>query len=428
MVRRHSHSRGFSGQLLVVFALAIPAFAAAAERQVRKPSLLLITLDTTRADHLGCYGNKSAKTPTLDAIAAGGALFEQAHTHVPLTLPSHAVLLSGQLPSTLNLRVNGLRMRDGVDTLATHLTARGYVTAAVVGAVILNREYGLSRGFATYDDHMTVAPRRGGAPEERHAEEVTEAALKVADDISPPFFLWVHYYDPHYEYRPPEPYATEFRKNLYDGEIAYMDASIGALLTGLRRKGLLDNALIVVAADHGEGLFEHGERQHGIFLYENVLRVPLLMNWKVKIRPGSKIKELCGLADVAPTILDLMGESPLPKTDGMSLKPLLDRHTMAPRDLYAESYHGAFTYGWAPLRATINERWKFIEAPHPELYEWRLSERKNLYDDNHPEVRAARIELQRHPMVDDAEAARTVTRLEDPNRKEARQQLMSLGY
>jgi choline-sulfatase len=413
------------GIVLVLLLLAVPA---AASREGQKPNLLLITLDTTRADHLGCYGMKGAKTPVLDAIAAHGALFEQAHSHVPLTLPSHAVLMTGQLPSTLQLRVNGLRLKEGPETLASHLKARGYWTGAVVGAVILNREYGLARGFTAYDDHMTLVPTAGGPPEERRGEDVTEAALKLVSGIKSPVFLWVHYYDPHYDYRPPEPYASNFRKSPYDGEIAYMDASIGRLLDGLRKKGLLDNTLIVVAGDHGEGLFEHGERQHGVLLYEYALHVPLLMQWEGRIRPRSRVSNLCGLDDVAPTILDLMGEGSLTKTDGVSLRPLLEGRSIAPQTLYAESYHGSFTYGWAPLRATMTERWKFIEAPRPELYEWRVSEWKNLYTDANPEVNAARQELRRYTPVDAAEEKQTERRLNDPGDEETRKRLMSLGY
>jgi arylsulfatase A-like enzyme/Tfp pilus assembly protein PilF len=409
--------------------LALSATAAASElRDSRKPNLLLITLDTTRADHLGCYGMKRARTPILDAIASRGALFEEAHGHVPLTLPSHGVLLSGQLPSTLNLRVNGLRLKEGVETLATHLRDRGYWTGAVVAAGILNREYGLARGFMAYDDHMTLVPSSGGSPEERRAEDVTKTALKLVNGMKPPVFLWVHYYDPHYDYRPPAPYASEFQKNPYDGEIAYMDASIGELLDGLRRSGLMDNTLIVVAGDHGEGLMEHGERQHGIFLYEYALHVPLLMAWEGRIRPGLRIRNLCGLDDVAPTVLDLMGQGSLPKTDGLSLKPLLEGGSIALRSVYAESYHGSFTYGWAPLRASITEHWKFIEAPRPELYEWRISEEKNLYAENRPEARAGRRDLERYAPVGAAEKAHAESSLKDPASEETRRRLMSLGY
>jgi choline-sulfatase len=417
------------------FLLATPSFLfpatkpeSTSEEPAHSPNLLIITLDTTRADHLGCYGMKNAKTPVLDALASRGALFEEAHSHVPLTLPSHTVLLTGQLPSTLNLRINGLRLKEGVETLATHLKAHGYWTGAVVASVILNREYGLARGFEVYDDRMTVAPKGGTTPEERRAEEVTETALTITNRISKPFFLWVHYYDPHYEYRPPEPYATEFKKNLYDGEIAYMDASIGRLLEGLKKQGLLDNTIVAVAGDHGEGLMEHGERQHGIFLYEYALHVPLLLIWDGHIPAGSRIRNLVGLSDVAPTLLDLMSQGSLPKSDGVSLTPLLRGSTIARRRLYAESYHGFFTYGWAPERASFDERWKFIEAPNKELYQWPLSEENNLYAADSPEDAAGEKDLLRYPKAGSIEVGQMESLLNDPDNAETVQRLKSLGY
>jgi choline-sulfatase len=420
---------------VVVFLLAVPSFLLPATKSgntsiepAHSPNLLIITLDTTRADHLGCYGMKNAKTPVLDALASRGALFEEAHSHVPLTLPSHAVLLTSQLPSTLNLRINGLQLKKGVETLATHLKARGYWTGAVVASVMLNREYGLARGFEVYDDHMTLPPKGGTTPEERRAGEVTETALTITNGIPKPFFLWVHYYDPHYEYRPPEPYATEFKKDLYDGEIAYMDASIGQLLEGLKKRGLLDNTVIAVAGDHGEGLMEHGERQHGIFLYEYALHVPLLLMWNGHIRPGSRIPNLCGLSDVAPTVLDLMGQGSLPKSDGVSLAPLLRNGQITPRRLYAESYHGFFTYGWAPERASFDERWKLIEAPNKELYQWPISEDRNLYAADNPEVAAGEKDLLRYPRAGAVEVGQMESLLNDPDNAETVQRLKSLGY
>jgi choline-sulfatase len=394
----------------------------------QKPNLLIITLDTTRADHLGCYGMKKGRTPVLDELASRGVLFEEAHSHVPLTLPSHATLFTGQLPSTLNVRLNGLPLKEGVETLATHLKSRGYWTGAVVATVILHREYGLARGFASYNDTVTIAPSSGGSPEKRNAQDVTDAALTLAHGIDRPFFLWVHYYDPHYPHRPPEPFATEFRSNLYDGEIAYMDRSIGKLLGGLGESGLLKNTLIVVVGDHGEGLMEHRERQHGIFLYEYALHVPLLMVWNGHIGPGLKIRNLCGLDDIAPTVLDLMGQDSLPETDGISLKPLLEGGTLTARTLYAESYHGFFAYGWAPVRAIITEQWKFIEAPKPELYEWRVSEEKNVYGNGRPEVRAAREYLQRYPPAQASEKNQMESILTDPNNEETLRRLRGLGY
>ncbi len=405
---------------------ALGALAPCAAEPAR-PNLLLVTLDTTRADHLGCYGSKAAETPVLDAIASSGALFEEAHAHVPLTLPSHATLLTGDAPSTLNLRVNGMKLKEGTQTLAGTLKARGYWTGAAVSAVILERGRGLAAGFDVYDDHMTIPPRTGGPPEERAADETTQVALAAAAKAKGSFFLWVHYFDPHYEYRPPQPYATRFAKNPYDGEIAYMDASLGKLLSGLKAQGKMENTLVVVSGDHGEGLGEHGEQQHGVFLYEYAMHVPLLMSWEGKIPAGTKVRDLVGLDDVAPTILDLMGVQG-PKADGHSLKPLLSGKTLPADDVYLESYHGFFTYGWAPLRGVMDPKWKFIQAPRPELYDWQRGEEKNEYGGPAAAVAALRKAMERYPAADPGEQAEMERFLKDPSNQETLKQLMSLGY
>ncbi|MGC8764136.1 MAG: sulfatase-like hydrolase/transferase [Acidobacteriota bacterium] len=407
--------------------LAGALLCGAAVRAEAPPNLLLITLDTTRADHLGCYGDSRAKTPVLDRLAREGVLFENAQSHVPLTLPSHATILTGLLPSSLNLRVNGLQLKKGVPTLATLLKEKGYATLAVVSSVILERERGLSPGFDLYDDRMTQPPRGGGPPEERKAEEVTQAALEAARKARRPFFLWVHYYDPHYEYRPPEPFAKAFAESPYDGEIAFMDHEIGRLLEGLEKDGLLAGTLVAVAGDHGEGLMEHGERQHGVFLYQYALHVPLILHWPGRVPAGLRVRDLCGLSDLMPTVLELMGQ-PAPPVDGRSLTPLLRGKSLPPRPLYAESYHGFFTYGWAPLRALVDGEWKFIEAPKPELYRYRVSETENLAAKEPARVEAFRKALRAYPEADSGEQAEMEKLLKDPSNAETLRQLLSLGY
>lgn len=419
--------RGGGRALLAAGLLALGLCPRGQSPPAIRPNLLLITLDTTRADHLGCYGDAAAKTPVLDALAAGGALFLEAHAHVPLTLPSHANILTGSLPSTLNLRVNGLKLKEGVPTLATILKEKGYWTGAAVSSVILARERGLARGFAVYDDRMTLPPRTGGAPEERTAGDTTEAALRMLQNVKGPFFLWVHYYDPHYEYRPPEPFAKAFAKSPYDGEIAYMDECVGRLLAGLKASGRLDDTLVVAAGDHGEGLGEHGEQQHGVFLYEYALRVPLLFSWPGHIKPGIRVRGLCGLCDLAPTVTDLLGVRG-PAMDGTDLKPLLEGGTARPETLYAESYHGFFNYGWAPLRGLMDDRFKYIQAPRPELYEWKAGEANNLFQPGDPRAVKAEKDLARFPPADQGEKAEMERFLKDPSNAETLRQLTSLGY
>lgn len=394
---------------------------------VPRPNILLITLDTTRADHLGCYGAKGVQTPVLDTLAAKGARFGAAHAHVPLTLPSHANILTGDLPSTLNLRVNGMNLRQGPQSLAAILKAHGYWTGALVSTVILGRERGLARGFDVYDDHMTLSPRSGGPPEERPGDETTRLALEAAAKVKGPFFLWVHYYDPHHEYRAPEPFASHFAKSPYDGEIAFMDASIGRLLEGLKVQGKMANTIVVAAGDHGEGLGEHGEQQHGVFLYEYAMHVPLIMAWEGHIAGGLTIPDLVGLSDVAPTVLDLV-EVPGPKTDGRSLRPLLESKRLEAVPLYLESYQGYFTYGWAPLRGVMDRSWKFIQAPRPELYAWPHGEANNEFRHKAPQVAKATEELKRYPEADSGEQADMEKFLKDPSNQETLRQLLSLGY
>lgn len=391
------------------------------------PSLLLITLDTTRLDHLGFAGNARAKTPTLDRLAAHGRWFEGAQSHVPLTLPSHANILTGCLPTTLNLRVNGLILRPETPTLATRLKGAGYFTAAAVSSSVLLKSRGLARGFDVYDDKMTRLPRGGGQPEERTASEVTDAALGALSGKRGTYFLWVHYYDPHAHYEPPEAYHKAFPENPYDGEIAFMDAEIGRLLEGLKGRGQLENTLIVVAGDHGEGLGEHGESQHGVLLYNYALRVPLVMNWAGKIPPAGKIVDLCGLVDIAPTVLDLLG-MPRERMDGRSLAPLLEGKTLPAKSQYAETYHGFFNYGWAPLRALVTPEWKYIEAPRPELYRWKIGEKESLLSREGKTGAELRKSLSAFPEADAPAQAEVEALLKDPSNAEAIKSLVSLGY
>ena len=413
----------------VILGLAAAAATPVADPKAGdRPNLLIITLDTTRADHVGWMGSKGAKTPVLDALAASGAVFEEAHSPVPLTLPAHASIMTGRLPCNLSVRVNGLRLSGDVPTLASTLKARGYWTGAVVASVILERDRGLGRGFDVYDDRMTQQPRGGGNPEERRADEVTRAALAAVRSAKSPFFLWVHYYDPHYEYRPPEPFASAFKARPYDGEIAFMDSAIGDLIKGLEATGRMDDTLVVAAGDHGEGLGEHGEQQHGVFLYEYALHVPLFMAWKGKIPAGRRIAGLCCLTDIAPTVLDLMG-LPVPEgADGTSLKGQLEGGASPARTLYAESYHGFFTYGWAPLRALLDGSRKYIDAPRPELYDWRVSEMKNLWAAEPRTVSSMKSALSRYPEADEGQRAEMEKMLKDPSNAEMLKSLMSLGY
>jgi len=410
-------------------AAALPALFLALAHAAQGPSVIFITLDTTRADHVGCYGGKGVETPVLDGLAKKGALFSEARTHCPLTLPSHATMMTGDNPATLNLRVNGLALQDKYPTMAEAFKKKGYRTVAVVSSIILEKTRGVSRGFDVYNDKMTMMPRGGGPPEERRAEDTTAAALQEMSSVKGPFFLWVHYYDPHYDYRPPADYARKFEKQPYDGEIAYMDAEIGKLLKGLSEKGMTKDSLIVVAGDHGEGLMEHGERQHGLFLYEYALRVPLIMVMEGRIAPGSSVADMTDLSDIAPTVCSLAGV-PWGPCDGADLSPVVAGKggKRAERPLYIETYNGYFNYGWAPLRGIMDGEYKFIDAPRPELYRYRVSEDKNLYSEEPSVAAKMRKILKNYPAADEGEIKELENFLKDPSNSENLKHLMSLGY
>jgi len=340
--------------------------AVPAEAPVR-PSVVIITLDTTRADHLGCYGGARTETPHLDALARSGVRFEQALSPAPLTLPAHVSLLTGLVPRHHGVRDNsGFKLDPKIPLLTERLSAAGYTTAAFVSAAVLDRDGGLARGFATYDDIVRVGDRRAFDYQERAANQTVDALLKQLGALRPPFFLWVHFYDPHFPYVPPEPYASRFKDRPYDGELAFMDAQIGRILDALKRKGA--TVYVAVAGDHGESLGEHGEDGHGVFLYQATQHVPLIITGP-GLSPGTTAASTVGLIDVAPTILDLLRLPSLPGTDGRSLVPLLHGARPAAPDYEMETFYPEFSYGWAPLRALCAGPYKYIAAPRPELYE-----------------------------------------------------------
>ncbi len=362
----------------VVFAAALAAWAAgtlpAAAAAPR--SVVLVTLDTTRADRLGAYGGTFVPTPNLDRFAAEGVVFESAGSQVPITLASHATLLTGRYPGGHGVRHNGIyRLAAGQETLATRLKAAGYETAAFVGAFVLNRGFGLEQGFDVYDD-VAVDRYAGGRDQlgsaQRTADEVNARVFAWLDARrgSAPFFLWVHYYDPHDPYAPPEKPGRTLAGTGYEREISYVDACFGELVARLRRAGVLDTSVFVVAGDHGEGLGEHGEATHGLFLYESTLHVPLFVRAPGVLPAGKRVRGPVELADVAPTVLELLGAPPLARAQGRSLVPRVDgRDDGRYAQAHAESLMANLVYGWAELRAVRDARFKYVDAPRPELYD-----------------------------------------------------------
>jgi choline-sulfatase len=399
--------------------------APAAER----PNVLLVTIDTLRADHVGCYGDAQALTPTLDALAARGVRFGTAVAHVPLTGPSHASILTGLGPLGHGFRENaGFVLPAQVRSGADDFRQAGYRTAAFVSAFPLDRRFGFDRGFETYDDHLPKGndPRRTPYVE-RFADATTEAALRwleapAAGPSGRPFFLWVHYYDPHAPYEPPGEFATRFRTAPYDGEVAFADQQLGRLLHALEAQGVLARTLVLAMSDHGEGLGEHGEGTHGLFVYDSTLRVPFIVAGP-GVAAGRVSPTVARGIDVLPTLLDYAGVPVRPEIEGRSLRPAIDGRAMDDAPAYAETLYPQREFGWAPLFAWRTARHKMIEAPRPELYDLEKDpgETENLA----PRDDARLADMRQKLDVVLARTAPAATAEVDP---EAAERLRALGY
>lgn len=342
---------------------AKPAGPPASGKPDLRPNLLLITVDSLRPDALGWVSGKN-DTPAFDAYASEGVRFPAAVSPVPLTLPAHAAILSGLLPRRNGVRDDGQPLPVGVLTLAERLAGSGYSTAAFVSGAPLESIYGLDRGFALYDDRLTDG-NEGAA--ERRAFDTTTAALSWIAEARSPWFAWVHYYDPHDPYEPPQSFLRGGPRGAYDGEVAYVDAWLGRLRAGLPA-GASKNLLTVMAADHGESLGEHRERTHGLYLYEATVAVPLVFHFPGHLSP-TLLREPARLIDLAPTALDLLGQAPLPEADGRSLRPLLEGKPQSVPAAYLETLRPWTRFGWAPLSALRDGPWKLIAAPRPELFD-----------------------------------------------------------
>ncbi|NQW04638.1 MAG: sulfatase-like hydrolase/transferase [Acidobacteria bacterium] len=351
-------------------------------------NVVLITLDTLRADRLGSYGYVDARTPHLDALAAAGVRLTDAVSASPITGPAHAGLLTGRYPARLGVRDNATTpLPEAAETLAETLSAHGYESGGFVGAFILDRPYGFAQGFQTFDGFATVQSG-DQATAERRGDVVMDAALQWLASRSPdrPFFLWVHLYDSHAPYDAPAPYGEEFSTSPYDGEIAFTDAQVGRLLEALRASGHISRTVVAALADHGESLGEHGEDEHGVFLYEPVVRIPWMMAGP-GIRSGRVVTEQVRSVDLVPTLLGALS-LPVPSgLDGVDLMPVLGGTARpAPPPAFAESYYPRLHYGWSELRSVRADGWKAIDAPRPELYNLRddPGETRNLYDAQRP--------------------------------------------
>ncbi|MDP8236633.1 MAG: sulfatase-like hydrolase/transferase [Candidatus Erginobacter occultus] len=346
--------------------------------RVDRTNLLLITLDTTRADHLGVYGYGRAQTPVLDSLAGRGTVFTRFFTNVPLTLPAHATILTGRLPPEHGLRVNASGQLPGqIPTLAEFFSGEDYRTGAFVAAFVLDRKFGLNRGFEVYDDY--------GVPDSdeiyddsamyryRRGNEVADAALAwLEEDDGRPFFCWVHFFDPHHPYYFPPP-PGEGVEGAYDREIAFMDSQVGRLLDFLRQRGLEEETVVIALGDHGEGLGDHGEDEHGLLLYSPVTRVPLIAALPRRESGPEKVETLLSTADLFPTVIELFGKKPPAGISGRSFAPALAGKPMEDGEIYLETEFPFTEYGWSPLAGLVSGEWKYIRGPNKELY--------NLADD-----------------------------------------------
>jgi arylsulfatase A-like enzyme/Flp pilus assembly protein TadD len=345
-------------------------------------SVLLVSVDTLRADALGCYGRAGAATPWADRLAAEGVRFETAHAHNVVTLPSHANLLSGEYPLRHGVRDNtGFRFPPDRPTLATILRERGWRTGAFVSAFPLDSRFGLDRGFETYDDRLGGA-ETGAAflvPERRGEESVRAARRWIESVRGQRFFAFVHLYEPHFPYEPKAPLAARFAGEPYQGEVAAADAALGPLLAPIVEAGARARTLVVFTSDHGESLGEHGETTHGVFAYESTLRVPLVL-WAPGLFAPAVVRTPVRHVDVLPTLLDAVGLGAPGALPGRSLLPLIAGRGDPPPDSYLEALSASLNRGWAPLHGAIHEGLKYVELPVPELYDLRTDpgEKRNL--------------------------------------------------
>lgn len=371
--------------LLSAVSLGAPSSPKPAVKRPAGANVLLITVDTLRADHVGAYGSKQAATPTIDALARDGVLFERAYSQVPLTLASHTSLLTGTYPFHNGVQdFTGQPLTPDIRSVAQSLKANGYDTAAIVSSYVLDRSWGLDRGFDLYYDVFkgsSFLENDPGLVERKAGPSVDEALKWLRTPHRKPFFLWLHLYDPHSGYDPPEPFRTRFAESPYNGEVAYADSQLARVIAYLKQQGLYDRTLIVFASDHGESLGEHGEKEHGFFVYHSTLHVPLVVKPPTGSRiPPHRVTEPVQIMAIAPTILATLElKDPIEKQfETVSL--LADKSGASGPPVYSESFYSFSSFGWAPLRTINTSTYQYIEAPKPELYDVRNdpAETKNL--------------------------------------------------
>lgn len=403
--------------------------------------VILVTIDTLRADRLPAYGYRGIETPALDALANEGVRFASAASTVPFTLPAHSSILTGTYPPRHGVRENvGYSLDPGLPTLAELLAKAGWATGGFVSAFVLDGRWGIGRGFETYFDDFDLrdAERADlGSVQRDGAETVAAAVAWVDEEIEAsaatggerrPLFLWLHLFEPHDPYTPPEPFRSRYPDRPYDAEIAYADSLLGRFRAALEVRGAFEDSLVIVTADHGEGLGDHGEAFHGYFVYDSTIHVPLFVRLPGGAGAGRVVETAVGHTDLLPTVLDLVGVAPPAEVHGRSLAPLLAGGEEPGRAVYSESLYPLLHYGWAPLRALRSGGWKLIDAPRPELYDLAEdpAERSDLVDRRRPKARELldRLAALREEIEAGAPAADETPALDE----EALERLRALGY
>jgi arylsulfatase A-like enzyme/Tfp pilus assembly protein PilF len=385
-----------------------------------KGPIILISIDTLRSDHLPAYGYSKVSTPALDALRGDSILFERAYTQCPLTLVSHASVFTGKLPAEHGIRDNlGYNLNPKTPTLAELLKSKGYATGGAVSALVLRGETGFKRGFDFWDDAIDLDPNSITIARAQRSGDVTrELAQKwIGGQKGKPFFFFLHIYEPHTPYEPPEPFKSKYG-DTYDGEVATADDIVGKFLQYLRDEGIYDKATIVLMSDHGEGLGDHGESEHGILLYRETLQVPLMLKLPRAARKGTSVSTPVQLIDIYATIAEAFGVT---KTDGRSLVQIAEGKGGGARDIYSETYYPRLHFGWSDMHSIIEGSNHYIHAPKPELYDIVADpgEKKNVMLENRRAYTAMRERIQ--PFIHTAVAPADVS-------DEQKQQLMALGY
>ncbi len=413
--------------MLILFLLGIifapPSMRSLANAE-EKQNFLLITIDTLRADRLSCYGSRYPMTPNIDRLRERGVLFSRAFANTSTTLPSHANILLGTTPNHHGVHENlNFIVSEDLLTLAEHLKNNGYSTGAFVGAYPLDSRFGLSQGFDSYDDEYSRIHSVNLSSLERKAEHVTEAAIEWLIARKSPWFLWIHCWDPHTPYDPPEPFKTQYKDHLYEGEVAYVDMVLGKFFDHMKDRNLSDSTLIVFTGDHGESLGQHGEETHGFFAYNSSLWIPLIIS-SPETGPG-RVDGYVSHVDIFPTVCDILGIAKPSFLQGTSLFPAMKGKKLPERPVYFESLYPYFSRGWAPLKGYIFEKIKFIDSPVPEIYDLNddFDELNNLADRERISPFRSKLDniIQTLTPSERIEAARKVD-------DETRRKLASLGY